>query len=106
MSNPFVTLILQILAILNEIAHLYGYVIMAAVIVSWLIAFSIINSYNPTVRSILRGLDAITEPFLRQIRRIVPSVGGLDLSPMVALIILWWLVPVVLNFIGNLLVYY
>jgi YggT family protein len=66
-------------------------VIIAAVIASWLVGFGIINSYNPIARSILRALHAITEPVLGSIRRILPAMGGLDLSPLIALLIIFFL---------------
>jgi hypothetical protein len=54
---------------------------------SWLIAFNVINPYNQFVRSIWQGLNALTEPVLRPIRRWMPDLGGIDISPMVLIII-------------------
>lgn len=72
------------------------WIIIAQVIVSWLVAFNVINTHNEFVRTLLRSLDRITEPMLRPIRRILPDLGGIDLSPMVlilALILVQRLVP-------------
>jgi YggT family protein len=77
--NPFIWLILTLI-------NLYIWIILATVISSWLVHFGIINYSNPTVRAILRGLAALTEPVLGPIRRILPNMGGLDISPMIALI--------------------
>lgn len=77
--NPFVWLILEIL-------DLYTWVIIAAVIASWLVTFRVINVYNAFARSILRALEAMTEPVFAQVRRVIPIVGGLDLSPLIVLI--------------------
>jgi YggT family protein len=77
--------------VLLLILQLYTYVIIAAVIASWLVGFGIINSYNPIARGILRALHALTEPLFGPIRRIVPPLGGLDLSPLLALIIIFFL---------------
>jgi YggT family protein len=77
--NPFIWLILALL-------DLYFWIILAAVISSWLVHFGIVNYSNPTVRSILRGLAALTEPVLTSIRRFLPNMGGLDISPIIALI--------------------
>ena len=68
----------------------YWWVVIAAVIVSWLIAFNVINTHNNFVRTILRFLDALTEPVFRQVRRLIPPMGGLDLSPLVVLIAIWF----------------
>jgi len=77
--------------LLLEILDLYFYVIIAAVIASWLVGFGIINSYNPIARSILRALHALTEPVFGPVRRIIPAMGGLDLSPLVVLLLLTFL---------------
>jgi YggT family protein len=61
------------------------------VIVSWLTGFGIINSYNPIARSVIRALHALTEPLFAPIRRIIPPIGGLDLSPLIALLIIFFL---------------
>jgi YggT family protein len=77
--------------LLIEILDLYFYVIIAAVIASWLVGFGIINSYNPIARTILRALHALTEPVFGPVRRIIPAMGGLDLSPLVVLLLLSFL---------------
>jgi YggT family protein len=84
MMNPIAALLIQILEI-------YKWILIAAVIVSWLTAFNVINVHNNFVRSLLRILLALTEPVLAPIRRILPSMGGLDLSPIVAFVIIWFL---------------
>jgi|ERR1051326_6891933 YggT family protein len=84
MQNPIVALIMMLLDI-------YWWVVMAAVLVSWLIAFNVINTYNDFVRALLRGLSALTEPVFRQVRRMIPPMGGLDLSPLVVLIGIWFI---------------
>jgi len=65
---------------------IYSWIIIAAVILSLLVGFRIINGYRPEVRNIHRLLDSLTEPVLAPIRRRLPSMGGLDLSPVVALL--------------------
>jgi YggT family protein len=84
MINPFVWLALELIS-------LYTWVVIIAVVVSWLIAFGVINVYNHIVRSIVQALDAITEPVFRQVRRVIPPIGGLDLSPLIVLIALQFL---------------
>jgi YggT family protein len=82
--NPFIWLVL-------ELIEIYTYVVVAAVIVSWLIAFGVLNTYNPVARSIVKFLDAATEPVFRQVRRVIPPIGGLDIAPLIVLIALQFL---------------
>jgi len=87
-ENPFIALALYLIDI-------YQWVVIAAVIVSWLVVFNVINARNEIVRGILRFLDAVTEPVFRQIRRVIPPIGGIDLSPLVVLIALWFLAKLI-----------
>jgi YggT family protein len=77
-----------LLFIFNTVVELYTFVIIVAVIASWLIAFGVLNTYNPLARSLIQMLDALTEPVFRRVRRIIPPLGGLDLSPLIVLILL------------------
>jgi YggT family protein len=89
--NPFIWLILQIISI-------YTWVVIAAVVMSWLIAFGVINTYNRFARSVVQFLDAVTEPVFRQVRRVIPPIGGLDISPLIVLIALQFLSYLVLYY--------
>jgi len=73
------------------VLDLYTYVIIAAVIVSWLVGFGVINTYNQIARVVVRVLHALTEPVFGPIRRVLPSMGGLDLSPLVALLLIFFI---------------
>jgi YggT family protein len=66
--------------------NIYSWIIIAAVVLSLLVSFRVLNAYRPEVRSIMRVLDGLTEPVLYPIRRRLPPLGGLDLSPVVALL--------------------
>ncbi|CTQ58314.1 YggT family protein [Labrenzia sp. EL_208] len=66
--------------------ELYTYVIIASAIFSWLYAFNIVNSSNQIINSIGRVLYNLTEPALRPIRRFMPDLGGIDISPIVLLL--------------------
>ncbi|HEY6578210.1 MAG TPA: YggT family protein [Rhizomicrobium sp.] len=81
-------LVVTLLWLFNTLVELYIIIIIAAVVVSWLVAFGVLNTYNPFARSVVRMLDALTEPVFRQVRRIIPPLGGLDLSPLIVLIAL------------------
>ena len=83
MMNPIAFLIYEILDV-------YEWVVIVAVIVSWLTAFNVINSHNNFVRTVLRILYALTEPVFRPIRKVIPPMGGLDLSPIIVFVIIWF----------------
>jgi YggT family protein len=77
---------LSFIWLVDAIFNLVWWLILASVIMSWLFAFNIVNVQNPTVRQIANGLSRLTEPLLAPIRRILPNLGGLDLSPIVLLL--------------------
>ncbi len=77
--------------LLYEILEVYKWIVLAAVIVSWLTAFNVINQYNNFVRTLLRFLIAVTEPVFRPIRKILPPMGGFDLSPLIVFLIIMFL---------------
>ncbi len=77
-----------ILDVILLVLQLYSYVIIIVAIMSWLIAFNVINIYNDLVRSIWNGLNAVTEPLLRPIRNMLPKLGGIDISPVVLLLLI------------------
>jgi YggT family protein len=84
MLNPIAALAITVLDI-------YKWIVIASVIVSWLTTFNVINPYNNFVRSLLRILYTLTEPVFRPIRKIIPPMGGLDLSPIIVFVIIWFL---------------
>jgi YggT family protein len=77
--------------LLITILDIYWWVVIVAVIASWLVGFGIINSWHPMTRSFLRALHALTEPVFGPIRRIIPPIGGLDLSPLIVLLLITFL---------------
>lgn len=87
---------IELLRFVDLVINLYIWIIIAGAIMSWLIAFNVINPYNQFVRSLWMGLNAITEPALRPIRRFLPDLGGIDISPMVLILICWFIQIVVL----------
>jgi YggT family protein len=89
--NPFVWLVLTLIDI-------YTWVVIAAVVMSWLVSFGVINTYNQFARSVVQLLMALTEPVFRYVRRFIPPIGGLDISPLIVLI--------GLQFLSYLIVYY
>ena len=88
---------IPLLNFIGYLISLYEVVVIAAVVFSWLIAFNVINASNPIVRSLWQALTAVTEPLLKPIRRMMPDLGGLDLSPIVLLLALMFLRTVVIE---------
>ena len=88
-------LLVALLWLFDTLVGLYIIVIIAAVVVSWLVAFGVLNTYNHFARTLIRALAALTDPVFRQVHRIIPPLGGLDLSPMIVLIFLYFLRMVV-----------
>ncbi len=95
---------LELLAFISYLVQLYEYIVIAAVILSWLIAFNVINSGSPFVRSLMQAIHAVTEPFLRRIRRVMPDLGGIDLSPIILLLACLFIRAVVIPNIAKLVV--
>ena len=95
---------IELLSFINLVINLYIWIIIAGAIMSWLIAFNVINPYNQFVRSLWMGLNALTEPALRPIRRFLPDLGGVDISPMVLILICWFVQIVVLPNLAKLVV--
>jgi len=79
--NPFLWLI-------HTLITLYIWILIANAVLSWLIAFNVVNVHNNVVRAIGEALYRLTEPALRPIRSILPSLGGLDISPVILIILL------------------
>jgi YggT family protein len=84
MMNPFLWLI-------HTLIWLYIYILIAVAVLSWLIAFNVVNSNNPTVGMIMNFVYRITEPALRPIRAVLPNLGGIDISPVILIIGLMFL---------------
>ncbi len=82
----FLAPIIEVVIVLLD---LYWWVIIISAVASWLIAFGVINTYNRTVARILDVLYRLTEPALRPIRQFLPNFGGLDISPVILLLIIW-----------------
>jgi YggT family protein len=90
-----------LLFIFNTLVGLIIAVVIVNAIISWLIAFDVLNSRNQTVYRIIRALDGITEPMLRPLRRIIPNLGGIDITPIILIILLKALQIVVNGFLAG-----
>lgn len=87
----------SILELILVVIRLYTWVVIASAVFSWLYAFNIVNPRNQFVGMIGTMLYKMTEPALAPIRRVLPSMGGLDLSPIVLLLGLWFLQTLIVN---------
>ena len=74
-----------------QILKLYYYVVIANVLISWLIAFNVLNTQNRFVYSILELTYRLTDPILNRIRRFLPNLGSLDISPIILLLLIWFI---------------
>ena len=74
-----------------QILKLYSYIVIANVIISWLVAFNVLNTQNRFVDSILELTYRLTDPILNKIRRFLPNLGTLDISPIILLLLIWFI---------------
>jgi len=72
--------------IIDMILQILVWIIIAQVIISWLVAFNVINTQSNFVRTLLDALDRITAPLYRPIRKVLPDFGGIDFSPIVLIL--------------------
>ena len=73
-----------------QLLKLYYYIVLANVVISWLVAFNILNTQNRFVYSILEMTYRLTDPILNRIRRFLPNLGSLDISPVILLVLIWF----------------
>jgi YggT family protein len=90
--RPFLEVIIFLL-------DFYWYVVIAAVILSWLIAFNVINTRNQIVAMIADVLFRTTEPVFRRIRQFLPNMGGIDFSPLIVLLIIYLIERIIMLYI-------
>ena len=81
-------MLLALFGVLDLLLQVLMWIIIIQAILSWLVAFNVINTYNDFVRGFLTALDRITEPLYRPVRRILPDFGGIDFSPIVVVLII------------------
>ena len=82
---------IAIFYLILQILKLYSYVVVANVVLSWLIAFNVLNASNRFVYSILELTYRLTDPILVRIRRFLPNLGSLDISPIILLLLIWFI---------------
>ena len=90
---------LAILDIVMIVLNLYIWLLIASAILSWLIAFNVVNTRNQFVSAVWEFLYRITEPLLTPIRRVIPNFGGIDISPIVLILIIILIERVIVRYI-------
>jgi YggT family protein len=88
-----------ILDIILLVLQLYWWIVIAMIIMSWLISFNVINTRNQFVAAVWRILNQLTDPVLRPIRRYMPNFGGLDISPIILFLIIFFIERLILYYI-------
>ena len=77
---------LSLAVLIDKVIDIYTWIVIAGAIMSWLVAFGVVNVRNQFIRIVVDLLFRLTEPVLRPIRRILPNLGGVDISPVVLLL--------------------
>jgi YggT family protein len=95
---------IELLTFISYLLQLYIYILIAAAVMSWLIAFNVVNPRSPVVMAIGDFLYRVTEPALRPIRNILPNLGGIDISPVILILIIVFIQSVVIPVIARALI--
>lgn len=93
-------ILIPLFQLISVVINMLVWVIIIGVVLSWLLAFGIVNPQNQFVSLVSQALFRLTEPLLRPIRQILPEMGGLDLSPLVLILLLYF----IQNILGQLLI--
>jgi len=76
------------LLLLYRVIDIYFYILIINIVLSWLIAFNIVNTQNRVVVTVLYATNRLTDPLLNPVRRIIPNLGGIDISPIILVLCL------------------
>jgi YggT family protein len=95
---------LELLQFISYVLTIYMWVVIAMAILSWLIAFNVVNTRNQVVHMIAELLYRLTEPVLRPIRNVLPNLGGIDISPVILFLIIIFIQSVVLPNIARIFI--
>jgi len=92
----------EFLAFISYLLTLYVYVLIASAVLSWLIAFNVVNTRSPVINAVAEFLYRVTEPVLRPIRSLLPNLGGIDVSPIILILIIMFIQAVIIPNIAKL----
>lgn len=94
----------SLLVLITQVISLYTWVIIIGAVLSWLIAFNVINTQNRFVYTVVDMIYRVTEPVLAPLRRILPDLGGIDISPVVLLLLLFFIQNLIWEIYGSMAV--
>ena len=89
-----------LLNLVHTVITIYIWLLIIQAVLSWLVAFSIVNRHNRAVAMVGDFLWRVTEPLLRPIRRILPDLGGIDISPVILILLLWFIDNLMFEYLG------
>ncbi len=88
-----------VVELLLLVIDIYKWVVIGQAVMSWLVAFGVINTYNRFVAQLGEMLFRLTEPALRPIRNVLPNLGGVDISPIILLLLLWFMQRLIVEYL-------
>jgi YggT family protein len=83
--------VVSLVLLVDWVIQIYIWILIASAILSWLVSFDVVNRRNPLVNRVGQFLYQVTNPVLQPIRRVLPLIGGVDLSPLVVILLLWFI---------------
>ncbi len=83
-------MIIALYSLFETIIQIYIYILIISAVLSWLVAFDLLNTHSRAVQTIRLALFRLTEPLLHPIRRFLPDLGGIDISPVILIVLLWF----------------
>lgn len=89
-----------LLNLIHTVIQIYVWILIGSAIMSWLIAFNVVNTYNRVVATLSELFYRLTEPVLRPIRSVLPHLGGIDISPVIAILLLYFINNLIYEYVG------
>ena len=89
----------SLLILIDKVIDIYTWIVIASAIASWLVAFGVVNTRNQFIRWVVDFLYRITEPALRPIRNMMPNLGGIDISPVILILLIFLIERVIIYYI-------
>ena len=96
---------LSLVLLIDKVIDIYTWIVIASAIMSWLVAFGVINVRNQFIRVVVDLLYRLTEPLLRPIRRFLPNLGGVDISPIILLLGLYFIQSLLHEYVWPVLIH-
>ena len=88
----------SLLGLIIQIINLYQFILLVYIIATWLISFKIVNTSNPLVFGIMNALYRLCEPSLKFVRQYLPSLGSIDISPVIIYLLLWFIKSLIIEY--------